>query len=398
MKFAIKNIFCSLALAAMSAVGLTGCVTDGEGPDCPDRPDPEVDALVVSFRVAVPSPAASRAATPPVPDNGDAGSDWSDYLKGEEIEFENTLLARNFTVTLYNATDNSYLGRVSAFVLDKITSSTGNGDYYDFRGVLELQNTNMTEAELGAITAKMAITANGEPTDAQKVAALSATNGLAALTFSKIGQQKDFDAIPMWGVASKSLAGIKKGVSFDFGDISLLRAMAKIEVNFDRSATSAVKDLELTGVTMNRTNPSGYLLPDDWSTVPSTSAITLEKTLRIPPALTSVPSATFTPPSAKESIIFYVPEIENRATDEIVLTVGYKDATGADQTGEIRFVKYGTDGKPVASATPWNIIRNHHYSFTITQVPEESTPGEFEVIWTVCDMDDGGVIKVPGFN
>ena len=302
MKFAIKNIFCSLALAAMSAVGLTGCVTDGEGPDCPDRPAPEVDALVVSFRVAVPSPAASRAATPPVPDNGDKGSDWSDYLQSAEIEFENTLLARNFTVTLYNATDNSYLGRVTAFVLDKVTASTGTADYYEFRGVLELQNTNMTEAELGAITAKMAITANGEPTDAQKTSGLADMNGLAALAFSKIGQQADFDAIPMWGVASKSLAGIKKGETFDFGDISLLRAMAKIEVNFDRSETSTVKGLALTGVTMNRTNPSGFLLPEDWNTVSSTSAITLEKTLRIPPGLTSVTSATFTPPSAKESI------------------------------------------------------------------------------------------------
>lgn len=398
MKFAIKNIFCSLALAAMSAVGLTGCVTDGEGPDCPDRPDPEVDALVVSFRVAVPSPAASRAATPPVPDNGDAGWDWSDYLEGEEIEFENTLLARNFTVTLYNATDNSYLGRVTAFVLDKVTASTGTADYYEFRGVLELQNTNMTEAELGAITAKMAITANGEPTDAQKVAALSATNGLAALTFSKIGQQVDFDAIPMWGVASKFLAGIKKGETFDFGDISLLRSMAKIEVNFDRSATSAVKDLELTGVTMNRTNPSGYLFPGNWSGIAETTTLKFEETLRIPSGLT--PSErSFPTLSENGAIIFYVPEIKNATgNDEIKLTVGYKDADNADHTGEIRFVKYGNDGKPVANSTPWDIIRNHHYSFTITQVPEESTPGEFEVIWTVCDMDDGGVIKIPGFN
>lgn len=389
MKFAIKNIFCSLALAAMSAVGLTGCVTDGEGPDCPDRPDPEVDALVVSFRVAVPSPAASRAATPPVPDNEDDGQNWGNYEPGEEIEFENTLLARNFTVTLYNATDNSYLGRVTAFVLDKVTASTGTADYYEFRGVLELQNTNMTEAELGAITAKMAITANGEPTDAQKVAALSATNGLAALTFSKIGQQADFDAIPMWGVASKSLAGIKKGETFDFGDISLLRAMAKIEVNFDRSATSAVKDLELTGVTMNRTNPSGFLLPEDWNTVSSTSAITLEKTLRIPPGLT--PSErSFSTTSDDGAIIFYVPEINNATgTDEIKLTVAYKDADGADQTGEIRFVKYGTDGKPVADPTPWDIIRNHHYSFTITQVPEEITNETITVDYTVCDWGTG---------
>lgn len=396
MKFAIKNIFCSLALAAMSAVGLTGCVTDGEGPDCPDRPDPEVDALVVSFRVAVPSPAASRAATPPVPDNEDDGQNWGNYEPGEEIEFENTLLSRNFTVTLYNATDNSYLGRVTAFVLDKVTASTGTADYYEFRGVLELLNTNMTEAELGAITAKMAITANGEPTDAQKVAALSATNGLAALTFSKIGQQADFDAIPMWGVASKSLAGIKKGETFDFGDISLLRAMAKIEVNFDRSATSAVKDLELTGVTMNRTNPSGFLLPGNWSGIAETTTLKFEETLRIPSGLTSVTSATFTPPSAKESIIFYVPEIENRATNEIVLTVGYKDATGTDKTGEIRFVKYGTDGKPVADSTPWDIIRNHHYSFTITKVNGAS--GTLQVVWTVCDMDNPDTIIVPPFS
>lgn len=397
MKFAIKNIFCSLALAAMSAVGLTGCVTDGEGPDCPDRPDPEVDALVVSFRVAVPSPAASRAATPPVPDNGDAGTDWSDYLEGEEIEFENTLLARNFTVTLYNATDNSYLGRVTAFVLDKVTASTGTADYYEFRGVLELQNTNMTEAELGAITAKMAITANGEPTDAQKTSGLADMNGLAALTFSKIGQQADFDAIPMWGVATKSLEGIKKGVVFDFGDISLLRAMAKIEVNFDRSATSPVKDLALTGVAMNRTNPSGYLLPGKWSGIAETTTLKFEETLRIPSGLT--PSErSFSTTSDDGGIIFYVPEIENATgNDEIKLTVGYLDDAGQPQTGEIRFVKYGTDGKPVADPTPWDIIRNHHYSFTITKVNTAGQNIELTIDWTVCTMD-GVTVDIPAFE
>lgn len=397
MKFAIKNIFCSLALAAMSAVGLTGCVTDGEGPDCPDRPDPEVDALVVSFRVAVPSPAASRAAMPPVPDNGDAGTDWSDYLQGEEIEFENTLLARNFTVTLYNATDNGYLGRVTAFVLDKVTASTGTADYYEFRGVLELQNTNMTEAELGAITAKMAITANGEPTDAQKTLGLADMNGLAALTFSKIGQQADFDAIPMWGVASKSLAGIKKGETFDFGDISLLRAMAKIEVNFDRSETSTVKDLALTGVTMNRTNPSGYLLPGNWSGIAKTTTLKFEETLRIPSGLT--PSErSFSTTSDDGAIIFYVPEINNATgTDEIKLTVGYLDDAGQPQTGEIRFVKYGTDGKPIADPTPWDIIRNHHYSFTITNVNTAGQNIELTIDWTVCTMD-GVTVDIPTFE
>lgn len=397
MKFAIKNIFCSLALAAMSAVGLTGCVTDGEGPDCPDRPDPEVDALVVSFRVAVPSPAASRAATPPVPDNGDAGSDWSDYLQGEEIEFENTLLARNFTVTLYNATDNSYLGRVTAFVLDKVTASTGTADYYEFRGVLELLNTNMTEAELGAITAKMAITANGEPTDAQKTSGLADMNGLAALTFSKIGQQADFDAIPMWGVASKSLAGIKKGETFNFGDISLLRAMAKIEVNFDRSETSTVKGLALTGVTMNRTNPSGYLLPGNWSGIAETTKLKFEETLRIPSGLT--PSErSFPTLSENGAIIFYVPEIKNATgTDEIKLIVGYLDDASQPQTGEIRFVKYGTDGKPIADPTPWDIIRNHHYSFTITNVNTAGQNIELTIDWTVCTMD-GVTVDIPTFE
>lgn len=381
----------------MSAVGLTGCVTDGEGPDCPDRPDPEVDALVVSFRVAVPSPAASRAAMPPVPDNGDAGTDWSDYLQGEEIEFENTLLARNFTVTLYNATDNGYLGRVTAFVLDKVTASTGTADYYEFRGVLELQNTNMTEAELGAITAKMAITANGEPTDAQKTLGLADMNGLAALTFSKIGQQADFDAIPMWGVASKSLAGIKKGETFDFGDISLLRAMAKIEVNFDRSETSTVKDLALTGVTMNRTNPSGYLLPGNWSGIAETTTLKFEETLRIPSGLT--PSErSFSTTSDDGAIIFYVPEINNATgTDEIKLTVGYLDDAGQPQTGEIRFVKYGTDGKPIADPTPWDIIRNHHYSFTITNVNTAGQNIELTIDWTVCTMD-GVTVDIPTFE
>lgn len=41
------------------------------------------------------------------------------------------------------------------------------------------------------------------------------------------------------------------------------------------------------------------------------------------------------------------------------------------------------------------MLRNHIYRFEITKIHLGS---ELTVNWTVCDMDDGGVIKIPGFN
>lgn len=383
MKFGIKNIFCSLAFAALSTVGLTACISDGAEPDCPNGTDSEVDALVVSFRVAVPSAAHSRAS---VPDNGDSADHWEGYTPGDEIEFENTILPRNFTVTLYDIGDgDAYLGRVTAFTLDRISGAPDGGDYYDFHGILDLADASITEAVLGAITAKLVITANGAPTDAQKLAPLADAGGLGAVTFSKIGQQADVEAIPMWGVATKSLAGISQGKVFDFGEISLLRAMAKVEVNFDRSETSEVKDLKLTEVAINRANAIGYVLPESWNTVDATPSLKLDQTMRIPSQTAIVPRAFTTLTSGGDSdgaIIFYLPEIENAAgADELTLTVKY-----ADGEGTIHFAKY-TDGKP--SGPLYDILRNHHYRFTITKVPDVAEDITIELDYTVCDWGSG---------
>ena len=164
--------------------------------------------------------------------------------------------------------------------------------------------------------------------------------------------------IPMWGVTTTTF-DLTPGESDDIGSIDLLRAMAKVEVNFAESFPS---DYEIGAITISPYNTQGYCLPAGYESVETTGALDREEAGTAysfnPLAVSaSTSSLTFTEENGKYYI--YLPEYDN-STDAAKIQV-----TVNDETYYLEFKDY-ENGVPTGD--PYDIVRNHIYRYTITGV------------------------------
>lgn len=162
--------------------------------------------------------------------------------------------------------------------------------------------------------------------------------------------------IPMWGVLKSQFtfaAGERTNISID-----LLRAMAKVEVNFAESFPS---DYEIGAITISPYNTQGYCLPAGYESVETTGELDREEAGTAysfnPLASVLTSSLTFTGENGKYYI--YLPEYDN-STDAAKIQV-----TVNDETYELEFKDY-ENGAPTGD--PYDIVRNHIYRYTITGV------------------------------
>ncbi|MBQ5925964.1 MAG: FimB/Mfa2 family fimbrial subunit, partial [Paludibacteraceae bacterium] len=164
--------------------------------------------------------------------------------------------------------------------------------------------------------------------------------------------------IPMWGAVTKS---VSTNSNVDLGTIHLLRAVAKIELKL---ATTISSQFNIGDAKITKSNSKGYVFP---------AAKTVESTLNLNHAAQSFnplyndsdlsSNLVFTTASDKKSSYIYVTEwatiVEN---PKIALQILDGSKT---YPFEIELKDY-VDGKPTGDYH--NIVRNHHYQYTITSV------------------------------
>lgn len=354
------TIFSLMAAMAMLMVSATGCIMDNEEPGTPD----DEGLMMVSFRVVTPNQsAASRGITPPTrtdkwDNNGEAGTD-----------FDNLLLADQLKVFITDDQSNS-LAEVTMLSLSG-PSSTGEREYIGFiTGDDTFTNVHDNGKKLHVI----ANAGNG----------LTDTNGEINndKSFKKSGQ--GFDAIPMWGVATVNFNGMTKGERFDAGEVWLLRAMAKVEIQVspdDDNIIDGLNSASLPGV-----NGTGYLLPTGWDGIGQTKELSYSASYN-PYILNEENKRDLTLSSTGEGknskIVFYLPECENPNDDANELKIHLTYNT--DKTDDILFRAYGPDGKPTGD--PYNIVRNHLYRFTVKATISEKIQIICSVTpWTAVDV------------
>ena len=163
--------------------------------------------------------------------------------------------------------------------------------------------------------------------------------------------------IPMWGVL-KSQFTFAAGKRTDIGSIDLLRAMAKVEVNFAESFPS---NYEIGFITINPYNTQGYCLPAGYASVDATGELDREETS---PAsfnpLDSPLNMELTFKGENNSYYIYLPEYDNSTKPaKIQVTVN-------DKPYDLEFKDY-ENGAP-KDGTQYDIVRNHIYRYTITGV------------------------------
>ena len=197
---------------------------------------------------------------------------------------------------------------------------------------------------------------------------------LAAITYNQ-----NAEYIPMWGVL-KSNFTFPAGKRTDIGSIDLLRAMAKVEVNFAESFPSNYK---IGSITINPYNTQGYCLPAGYASVDATGELDREETN----------PASFNPldsPSNMELIFkgennsyyIYLPEYDNSTKPaKIQVTVN-------DKPYDLEFKDY-ENGAP-KEGTQYDIVRNHIYRYTITGVNDGKLVIKYKaMLWELVTSEIG---------
>ena len=181
--------------------------------------------------------------------------------------------------------------------------------------------------------------------------------------------------IPMYGVMTHEAVEFKPNLNTDLGTIDMLRAMAKVEVKFAEGIPSAYT---LKSVQLHNFTAHGMAAPKGVDTNTPTECNDLVHALHMDHEYTVNTTPLDFPITENRGMIIYIPEYKNvdfEAPSYITVTIGHGDHT---KDYNIYFRNY-ENGKP-KDGEQIDIVRNHHYLFTITKVG-----GNIEVNYTVAD-------------
>ena len=215
-------------------------------------------------------------------------------------------------------------------------------------------------------------------------------SGEEYITYSQtqLDPTSENSAIPMWGVKEVDLTSLLNNTSLDIGEISLLRAAAKIEVKL--SGTLKEKgNTTINSATLKYYNQTGYCLPSGWSQASDTKKLDQDNCVRVyRHAAVNLP---FVKDEKTGNTYVYVTEYDNinysgeRNKINLEFIINGEVKTFEDA---ISFCNY-SGGKPL-EGSDYNIIRNHIYEFEILSIAGDNITLNYTVAdWTAEDWGTG---------
>ena len=317
---------------------------------------PEDSNAKVAFSLVLPDNAQTRAE-----------GDWSDTYNPEiGTDYDNFIDLNGIQFLVFENTENgAYVGTIDDFMYTK----TGP-NVYTYYGTApeDLEATG---------TYKFVVLANCSSvtlTDQSTIADLDED-----ITYSLANMKY----IPMWGVHTEKLA-LTPGETYPFKeDIFLLRAVAKVTVKLSEGTDDSMisKGFTLKSLTVDKYNTDGFVLPAGASSVAKTTVLDQETCINAKSSLAQQGLEFSGDKRTDKSVVFYLPEYKNTlatatsgegsdASGDESTTQTIEHATMSvvlEQNGEelsfpagIEFKDYNDTGNE------YDIVRNHHYIFTIT--------------------------------
>lgn len=334
----------SYLFAGFMASMLTSCIFDyGDG-----MVSVEDDPVVVTFTLDV----AKQT-------KADDDYDWGDVLPEDEAvigtSFENRILVDDLKVLVYDVAG-EFVAEVQRIAASEVTPGSG---VYKFWGVLKDDSINSNVTYRFIVLANCGELTYGEDDVPTPETLLYKSNWTSYATTRS--------CIPMWGATEVVLSNTE---SQDLGDISLVRAMAKVVVKLSDELKG--QGYSITKANLTKSYEVGYSMPTDWnlSTTESMTHTGAFRSYNVSDALLDNVSLF---ESGESRHVVYVPEIQNFSdgVDNVRLNISLNDGTSErDFTGDqaIRFATYGADGLLPDSPSFYDIVRNHVYEYTITNV------------------------------
>lgn len=295
-----------------------------------------------------------------------AGHTWGDNLDNNPDnnydvsvgeDYDTRIKVKSLRAFIYD-NQNNYICEIvnkTYFELDVDGSNAIEPNGYKFLGELEL--TPEIYSSLKDKECKIMLVANhtlpSEYTD------------YANTTFSVNDIAFPNGFIPMWGITTKTLTLEPQQ---DLGTIYLLRSAAKVEVEL---SDNLVRDgYTIQSVAINKYAANGFWFPNGWNQVENTINLyhlSQEGQVGSYNPYASIEFATnksFTNNSASTSSVVYLPEMNtNGVAMTVVLSKGSSTFTF---NNAIKFANYDESGS--ATSTTFNVVRNHHYQYTINKV------------------------------
>lgn len=367
-----KNILHGLAslLLLSGFPALTSCSSDDEMPESVKQKT----GSKMKFRLRVPS--TSKSVT--------RSENWGNINDDSGDDFENTI--KNVNPNLFIETGG---GIVKAGEFTNITfKPISSGNTYITYEVTGDLTTYYPEDQIAGKDIRLMIEANTNTTGYDINPSLKhIVRGLADATTCT--------AIPMWGVATMTMPARDENGKYTIPEensITLLRAAAKVVVNFDMTSENLTnRSVNLTKLEINHMAAEAYALPSKWNKIDNTTNLGTDECFN--PVQESGWEYTNLGQTGFEIIstdiendthqmYFYLPETPNMESSEditepLALTVHYeRDGVKEDKTGTVYFHN-GDDVTTTADnqgATREDIIRNHIYEFTITGVADSFKP------------------------
>lgn len=344
MRERIKYIICVIA-----GLALVACNTIYDHGDCPSFGEPHS----VNFVLQIDVPTTTRAT-------------WDSAEATDELGtgFENRILPEQLRVEIYSA-NNTYIGEVEDLLYWPISE---DGSRYQFQG-------RVPEALLNDAAG---LPADSAPVYKFMVYANCADGDNAAITYAYDDLDMTTGAIPMWGVKQADISDLLDNRVQQLGVISLLRAVAKVEVIVDEALSGCV----INSAQINYHNRQGYALPTGWDSATATTALDRDGVFREYRMVHTTPHALTEVESGRKFII-YLPDYQNSMfkdfESKISVNVTYNSTT-MDFPDALQFRSH-VDGRPTGEVT--NIVRNTIYRFRITQVKS----GSLELSYEVADWE-----------
>lgn len=294
--------------------------------------------------------------------NSSTRAAWEETETTDEVgsNFENHILPESMRVGIFT-TDNELVGDVSNLLYWPINEEATR---YQFKG--ELPQNLMTH---------MSGLAQGvEPLYKFMVYANATAGDNDAMTFTYDDLDLTTGAIPMWGVKQVNLTQLMTEKVQDLGEISMLRAVAKIEIVIDNSLANC----SIEKATINFHNRLGYVLPTGWDSAESTEALDREQVFRGYRSVHMDGHELIDVENGRKFIL-YVPEYDNTLFEgyeaKISVDVNYNSTT-LRFPDVLQFRNY-VNGKPTGEVS--NIVRNTIYRFNITAIASGSLVLNYEV-------------------
>ena len=216
------------------------------------------------------------------------------------------------------------------------------------------------------------------------------SSGEQYITYShtQLDPSSESSSIPMWGVKKADVSPPYTSGNLDIGDISLLRAAAKVEVKLSNRLKS--EGTTINSATLKYYNQTGYVLPSGWSQVSATNGLDQENCFHV------YRHTAVNLPLVKDAktgdYYIYVTEYDNinypgeRNKISLEFNVGGKVKSFEDA---ISFCQY-SNGAPVENSH-YNIVRNHIYEFEILSIAGSSLILDYTVAnWATEIWDDKG--------